>query len=89
MPKELNLEALEADLEAGFTPEQREWLARLLHDHVSGLVTTISMQVEIVNKMHQRSMDLTDELASLKQNVSNATQHIVAIEKTVRPKQDD
>jgi signal transduction histidine kinase len=88
MPKELNLEALEADLEAGFTMEQREWLARLLHDHVSGLVTTLSMQVEIVSKMHQRNMDLTDELASLKQNVSTATQHIVAIEKAVRPKHE-
>jgi hypothetical protein len=33
-------------------------------------------------------MDLTDELASLKQNVSTATQHIVAIEKAVRPKHE-
>lgn len=85
MPKELNFEQFEADLEQNFSPEQREWLARLLHDHVSGLVTNISMQVEIVKKMVAREMDITEELESLKENVSVATQHIVTIEKTIRP----
>jgi signal transduction histidine kinase len=89
MPKEINFDDFEAELEDMFSPEQREWLARLLHDHVSGLVTTMSMQVEIVNKMFARNMDLGEELASLKLNVSNASKHIVAIEKAVRPKYED
>ena len=57
MPKEINFEDFEQEVGQMLTPEQREWVARLLHDHVSGLVTTISMQVEIVNKMHARGMD--------------------------------
>jgi hypothetical protein len=60
----------------------------MLHDHVSGLVTTMAMQVEIVNKMRSRGMDLENELASLKENVSNASKHIVAIEKAMRPKRE-
>lgn len=90
MPKEINFEDFEQEVGQMLTPEQREWVARLLHDHVSGLVTTISMQVEIVNKMHARGMDtLGAELASLKENVSSASKHIVAIEKTMRPKREE
>ena len=88
MPKELDFDRLATDLEKGFSPEQREWIARLLHDHVSGLVTNIAMQVEIVNKMMAREMDITDELASLKAHVSDATQHIVQIERVMRPHRD-
>jgi glucose-6-phosphate-specific signal transduction histidine kinase len=92
MPKELNFEEFEQELEEIFSPEQREWLARLLHDHVSGLVTNIAMQVEIVNKMFARNMDveqISNEATSLKENVSSASKHIVAIEKTIRPKKPD
>lgn len=91
MPKELNFEQFEQDLEETFSPEQREWLARMLHDHVSGLITTLAMQVEIVSKMHARNMTdkIGDEIASLKENFSAASKHIVAIEKTVRPKREE
>lgn len=89
MPKEINFDQLESELTARFSDEQREWLARLLHDHVSGLVTNLSMQIEIVNKMLARQMDLSEEIASLKANVSAASQHIVAIEKAMRPKQPE
>ena len=91
MPKELNLEQFEQDLSENFSPEQREWLARLLHDHVSGLVTTLSMHIEIVYKMHSRNMmdKLGDEIASLKEEVSAASKHIVGIEKTIRPKREE
>lgn len=89
MPKELNFEQFQQELEVTFTPEQREWIAKLLHDHVSGLVTNIVLQVEIVNKMVARNMDIMAELASLKENVSNASAHIVAIEKAMRPPHAD
>ncbi|NJL95132.1 MAG: hypothetical protein HC915_16140 [Anaerolineae bacterium] len=89
MPKDLDFAHFEAELAATFSPEQREWIARLLHDHVSGLVTNISMQVEIVTKMINRGMDIQEEVASLKENVKNATQHIVAIEKSMRPRRPE
>lgn len=88
MPKELNFEELEAQIEANFSHDQREFIARLLHDHVSGLVTTLAMQVEIVKKMVSRNMDIAQEVDSLKENMSNASQHIVAIEKAIRVKRE-
>ena len=89
MPKELDFEAFEVELSEKFSPEQREWLARMLHDHVSGLVTNLSMQIEIVNKMIARDMDITEELASMKTNISATSQHIVQIEKAMRPKHEE
>lgn len=89
MPKELDLNELADQFSEGFSPEQREFLARLLHDHITGLVTTLSMQVEIVSKMVARGMDITDELISLKENVSNAGSHIRGIETTIRPPYED
>ena len=86
MPKELDLEVFEQELEQIFTPDQRMYIARLLHDHVSGLVTNLATQIEIVRKMVDRDMDYKTELASLKENVSAASKHIVGIEKAVRPK---
>jgi signal transduction histidine kinase len=85
MPKEINFDQFAQEVEAVLSPEQRDWLARLLHDHVSNLFTAMSMQVEIISKMTARQMDTTEELASLKHNMSTATQHIIAIEKAVRP----
>jgi|GEM_PF-3720129 len=89
MPKELDLDALEADFDTNFSPEQREWLAHLLHDHVSGLVATLAMQVEIVKKMLDRDMDLNDEVMSLKENMRNAAEHIKGIETVIRPKRGE
>jgi hypothetical protein len=86
MPREIDFDAFEEEVGAHFTPPQREWIARLLHDHVSGLVTTLAMQVEIINKMVSRNMDISEELASMKVNVSAAAQHIVEIEKRIKPK---
>jgi len=85
MPKEIDFEALEAEIGELLSYDQRQWLARLLHDHVSGLVTNLAMQIEIINKMISREMDITEELASLKQNISTASAHIVEIERVVRP----
>jgi hypothetical protein len=88
MPKELDFEELTAELEQLMSPEQREWLAHLMHDHVSGLVSSLSMHVEIVSKMISRGMDVTEELASLKENVTNASTHIRGIERAIRPNRD-
>jgi len=85
MPKEIDFELLSDVMERGFTPQQREWLARLLHDHVSGLVTNLAMQIEIVNKMAAREMDISGELVNLKESISTTSKHIVALEKAVRP----
>lgn len=85
MPKEVDFEALEEEIAEILEPDQRRWLARLLHDHVSGLVTNLAMQIEIVNKMIDNDMDITDELASLKKNISTTSAHIVEIERIVRP----
>ena len=84
MPREYNPEQLQQEMDELLTPESREWLASLFHDHVSNLVTNLSMQIEILNKMHQREMDLEEEIASLKTNVGNAASHIVGIEKIIR-----
>lgn len=89
MPKELNPEEFEAEIAANLTPEAREWVARLLHDHVSGLITSLTMHVEILKKMIEREMDIEEELASLRQETSEASQHIKMIEMTIRPKADD
>ena len=85
MPKEIDFEAFEEEISQVLDPDQREWVARLLHDHVSGLVTNLAMQVEIVNRMIANDMDIMDELASLKENVSITSAHIVEIERIVRP----
>ena len=85
MPKEIDWDVLEEEIAEVLDPDQRQWLARLLHDHVSGLVTNLAMQVEIVSKMIDRDMDITEEVASLKMHVSETSQHIVSIERVVRP----
>lgn len=85
MPKEINWENFEEEVSEIMSPEAREWVARLLHDHVSGLVTNLAMQVEIVRKMMARDMPIQEEMESLKENVSNASTHIKGIEKAIRP----
>lgn len=85
MPKEINWDIFEEEISTTLTPEAREWVARLLHDHVSGLVTNLAMQVEIINKMKAREMPTEEEFASLKENVSNASNHLKDIEKAIRP----
>ena len=85
MPKDVDFEALEEEIAEVLDPDQRRWVARLLHDHVSGLVTNLAMQVEIVNRMIANDMDYVSEMASLKENVSATSAHIVEIERLVRP----
>jgi signal transduction histidine kinase len=85
MPRETDFEALEEEIAEVLDPEQRRWLARLLHDHVSGLVTNLAMHIEIVNKMIANDMDITEEMAALKKNISTTSAHIVEIERIVRP----
>lgn len=89
MPKELDPERFAAEIAEVLSDDQREWLARMLHDYVSGSVANIAMHVEIVKKMVDRDMAIKDEVASLKSDVSAITQQIVMIEKIVRPKHDD
>lgn len=85
MPKEIDWGTFEDEIAEALTPQAREWVARLLHDHVSGLVTNLAMQIEIINKMMAREMPIEDEFVSLKENVSNASSHIKTIEKMIRP----
>ena len=85
MPKDVDFEALEEEIAEVLNPDQRRWLARLLHDHVSGLVTNLAMQIEIVNRMIANDMDFAAEMASLKEHVSATSAHIVEIERIVRP----
>lgn len=85
MPKDVDFEALEEEIAEMLDPDQRRWVARLLHDHVSGLVTNLAMQIEIVNRMIANDMDFVSEMASLKENVSATSAHIVEIERLVRP----
>ena len=77
MPRELDFEAFEHELSTAFSPEQREWLAMLLHDHVSGLISNIAIQVDIVDRMLDRDMDIREEFASLKENVRAASEHLI------------
>jgi archaellum component FlaC len=88
MPREIDFEAFEHQLGEMLSREQLEWLAMLLHDHVSGLVGNIAIQTEVVNKMLERDMDIRDEFASLKENVGAASRHIVEIEKRIRRAMD-
>lgn len=85
MPAELNIEQLAADLDAYFTPDQRLYISRLLHDHVSNPVLALSMQVEIIKKMIARQMDITDELAHLQGHVTEIGNHVKALEITIKP----
>jgi signal transduction histidine kinase len=89
MPKEVDFDALEEEIAEMLDYDQRQWLARLLHDHVSGLVTNLAMQIEIVNKMIERDMPIDEEMASLKENISATSAHIVEIERIVRPHSQD
>lgn len=84
MPREIDFEAFEQQLGEMLSTEQLAWLAMLFHDHVSGLVGNVAIQVEVVNRMLEREMDIGDELASLKENVGAASRHVVEIEKCIR-----
>ncbi len=92
MPKEVDYDELEAILNQYFNDKQREWVARLMHDHVSGLVTNLAMQIEIVKKMIDRGMDMdaiAGEVDDLKTNISNTSSHIVQIERAIMPPRPD
>lgn len=84
MRADFDFEELERELDTIMTKEQRDWLAMLLHDHVSGLVANIGLQVEVIHRMMARDMDISEEFASLKENVRTASKHIAAIEMSVR-----
>lgn len=84
-----DFEELEEILNLYFSPPQREWFARLMHDHISNPIATMGMQIEVIYKMINRGMDISDELEELKRNVSRTSKHIVEIEKVMRPKTDD
>ncbi|MFP4322344.1 MAG: hypothetical protein ACLFTK_07815 [Anaerolineales bacterium] len=89
MPKDIDYDELEAILNQYFSDQQREWIARLMHDHISGLVTNLAMQIEIVKKMIEREMDMdaiAEEVAALKENISTTSAHIVQIEKSIKPR---
>jgi hypothetical protein len=88
MPREIDFDALEHQLGEMLSGEQLEWLAMLLHDHVSGLIGNLAIQIEVVHRMLDRDMDVREEFASLKENVGAAARHIVEIEKRVRRAMD-
>jgi hypothetical protein len=84
LPKEIDFDKFEEEIGTILSQEQREWLAMLLHDHVSGVVANLALHVELIDRMLDRDMDIRDEFTSLKEGVRVGTRHIAAIEKSVR-----
>jgi hypothetical protein len=84
MPRKIDFAEFEQEVGTVLSAEQREWLARVLHDYVSGPVSTIVMHVELIDRMLEREADIRDEFASLKKNVGAAAKQVAAIEASLR-----
>ena len=75
---------LENELATVLTADQRQWLAILLHDHVSGLFSTIALHTELLHRMLARDADITEEFALFRQDVRAAADHIHALQESLR-----
>ncbi|MBN1967131.1 MAG: histidine kinase dimerization/phosphoacceptor domain-containing protein [Anaerolineae bacterium] len=90
MAESLTPEALRAEIEAHLSPEARRWLADLLHDHLGGRITNLSLQAEIVLRAWDAAPDMArSEMEELRERLKTASVFLVDLVRTVTPPADD
>lgn len=86
MAAPLSPEALQAQLEQHLSVEGRQWLADLLHDHLGGRITNLSLQAEIVLRAWEAKPEMArDEMEDLRQRLSEVSAFLVDLVRTVTP----
>jgi len=84
MPLEMDFAEFQQEVGAMLSPEQREWLARLLHDHVNGPISSVVMHFELIDRMMEQGMDIRDEMALLKASLRSTANHLGEIQMSIR-----
>jgi len=86
MAKELDQHDLEQQIEAHLGLDARQWLADLLHDHVSHHITNSSLQAEIVLRAWEKRPEMAlAEMQDLKAKLDAASTFLVNLVRTVTP----
>jgi len=90
MAQVVDPQELEAEIAEHLSPEARMWLADLLHDHLGGRITNLSLQAEIVLKAWDRNLEMAHtEMQDLRQKLDEVSAFLVALVRTVTPPKED
>ncbi len=90
MAKTFDPDELRRQINEYLSPEARRWLADLLHDHLGGRVTNLSLQAEIVLKAWERRPDMAlTEMQDLKKRLDEASAFLVELVRTVTPSSEE
>jgi hypothetical protein len=80
MAETLDYENLVAQFREYLDPETAHKMERLIHTHIGGPMTTLSMQVQITEMVLKRKPEgLGEEITKLKENMSFAAENIRTI----------
>lgn len=86
MAQPLEPEELERQIAEHLSPEGRQWLADLLHDHLGGRITNLSLQAEIVLRAWERNPEMAhEEMQALKTHLDDASAFLVNLVRSVTP----
>lgn len=86
MAKTLDLDELIQQIEEYLPPESRLWLADLLHDHLGGRITNLSLQAEIVLRAWEPRPDMAlEEMRALKSSLDDVSAFLVNMVRAVTP----
>ncbi|GAB4527269.1 MAG: hypothetical protein Kow0063_02350 [Anaerolineae bacterium] len=89
MAEALDPEVLQQQVDEYLSPAARRWLADLLHDHLGGRITNLSLQAEIVLRAWERKPEMAyTEMQDLKRRLDEASAFLVALVRAVTPSQD-
>lgn len=90
MAEALDPEILRQQVDEHLSPTARRWLADLLHDHLGGRITNLSLQAEIVLRAWERKPAMAyAEMQDLKKRLDEASAFLVELVRTVTPSHDE
>ncbi len=90
MAASFDSDELARQIEAYLPDEARRWLADLLHDHLGGRITNLSLQAEIVLKAWERNPEMAlSEMQDLKSRLDEVSAFLVDLVRTVTPPAED
>jgi signal transduction histidine kinase len=86
MAKTLDPGELQRELNEYLSTDGRRWLADLLHDHLGGRVTNLSLQAEIVLRAWEKRPDMAlTEMQDLKKRLDEVSGFLVGLVRAVTP----
>ena len=86
MAKSIDPEELQEQIAEHLSPEARRWLADLLHDHLGGRITNLSLQSQIVLRAWDRNPDMAhSEMQDLKARMDEVSAFLVQLVRLVTP----